>query len=98
MGSEGEGIAVRDKSKVFCDLLAQLISEVYLHSHLRGAKHLSAMASRSAGEEEAPVITEAAEEHQGPDQASAEMKERHRAGKKRVKKLRQKMASRFLFV
>lgn len=56
------------------------------------------MASRSVGEEEAPVITEAAEEYQGPDQGSAEVKERHRTGRKRAKKLRQRMTSRFSWI
>ena len=78
-------------------------------SHLRGRKHQANLAllpptsysssghTSSEGEGEVgedPVIIDAAEEHQGPSGELPEVRERMQAGKKRAKKLRQRMTTR----
>jgi hypothetical protein len=88
-------------------LFTQIISEVYLMSHLRGRKHQEMLAnlqpspssssSSSSAAETSPDITciiEASEEHQGPPCEQPEVIDRIKAGKKRAKKLRHRMASR----
>ena len=76
-------------------LCVQIISEVYLLSHLRGRKHQEALASLSSeAEEETPVIIEADEEQQRLPVEKPEVLERLKAGKKRAKKIRHKMATR----
>lgn len=78
----------------------QIISEVYLLSHLRGRKHQEVLATLNPSSEGAsievsePVIVEASEEHQGPPCERPEVLDRIKAGKKRAKKLRHRMASR----
>ena len=72
----------------------QIVSEVYLQSHVKGAKHQAALASRAAGQGEAPVITEASEEQGAGRPGGEAARERRQAGKRRAKKLRQRMASR----
>lgn len=93
--------------------LLQIISEVYLLSHLRGRKHQAALAalpshtpsSEGAGEGgtgggrgvagEEGVIVDASEEHQGPPGELPELvQERLQAGKKKARKLRQRMNAR----
>ena len=79
---------------------AQIISEVYLMSHLRGQKHQEMLAnlhpspSSSSSETNPDVIVEASEEHQGPPSEQPEVLDRIKTGKKRAKKLRHRMASR----
>ena len=63
-------------------------------SHLRGKRHQDALAALGGQGEPTVVIVDAPEEHQGPPGESAEVAERRKAGRKRVKKLRQRMASR----
>ena len=100
--------------------LCQIVSEVYLQSHLRGRKHQTALsllassdiipaghappchAPSSEPEREKEggggvddlVIVDASEEHQGPPGERPEVQERIQAGKKRARKLRQRMSSR----
>ena len=70
-------------------------------SHLRGRKHQEMLTnlqpSLSSSPETNPDITciiEASEEHQGPPSEQPEVLDRIKAGKKRAKKLRHRMASR----
>ena len=73
---------------LICDV--HIISEVYLMSHLRGRRHQESLISHPIREGDAPIIIEANEEPQD----NPKVIERIRAGKKRAKKLRHKMAIR----
>ncbi len=53
-------------------------------------------AGEEEGEEENPMIIDAPEEHQGPNGELPEVQERMHAGKKRAKKLRQRMNTRYV--
>ena len=74
-------------------LFPQIISEVYLLSHLRGLRHQETLAALPSAPD--PVIVEAPEEQLSSQQA--EVEERMRAGRKRAKKLRHRMASRYVW-
>ena len=75
---------------------------MYLLGHLRGRKHQEALASlppepdNDGGTElETPVIIEADEEQQRLPLEKPEVVERMKMGKKRAKKIRHRMASRW---
>lgn len=78
----------------------QIVSEVYLLSHLRGKKHQAALSSGDhspsnselAGADS--VIVDAAEEHQGSVPEQPDIQQRIQAGKKKARKLRQRMGNR----
>lgn len=75
------------------------MSEVYLQSHLRGKKHQAAVVAHLPGDStpaaEDSVIVDAAEEHQGPSGGQPEIQQRMQAGKKKARKLRQRMSNRY---
>ncbi len=73
-----------------------------MYSHLRGRRHQEALAAlppntvaEGRESEENPVIIEADEEQQQLPLEKPEVTERLRAGKKRARKLRHRMASRY---
>ena len=74
----------------------QIISEVYLLSHLKGMKHQAALLTLD--HDPTSIIVEAAEEHQGPEQSRPEVEERLRAGKKESKKTAPKNGQQVLFL
>ncbi len=79
--------------------LLQIISEVYLLSHLRGRRHqeaLLALHDPALPVDSTHMIVEAAKEHQGALRDHPEAQERLKAGKKRAKKLRHRMAGRWV--
>ena len=67
-------------------------------SHLRGQRHQEALVALEQQQEPSALIVEAPEEQQGSTRDSPELQERLRAGRKRAKKLRQRMASRWVQV
>ena len=67
---------------------------MYLLSHLRGLRHQETLAALPSAPD--PVIVEAPEEQLSSRQA--EVEERMKAGRKRAKKLRHRMASRCVCV
>ena len=76
------------------------MSEVYLQSHLRGKKHQAAVAAHLPGDDSTPavedsVIVDAAEEYQGSSGGLPEIQQRMQAGKKKARKLRQRMSNRY---
>ena len=82
--------------------MVKIVSDVYLMSHLRGRKHqdaaLALLPSPSTSEGEGRpgeevVIVDAPEEHQIPAKGNQEVAERLQAGKKRARKLRQRLSS-----
>lgn len=72
--------------------LPQIISEVYLQSHERGRRHQDAV-SRLPESHAPPIITLEEDREEGESGAKV-MLEQVRAGRKRARKLRQRMAAR----
>ncbi|KAL5482252.1 hypothetical protein EMCRGX_G022556 [Ephydatia muelleri] len=71
----------------------KIISPVYCLSHLRGKRHQEVVSSLTPEQSDpALVITEAPMEERGLSRLQIQMGERLRAGKKRARKLKQKMA------
>jgi len=62
-------------------------------SHLRGLRHQEALSAHSGDD---PVITDANEDQECLPEERADVIERMRAGKKRTKKLRARMAARLV--